>query len=540
MSSNASRGLDRRNFLRVAGAGVAGLHLFGIAGCSSDATSSPEGKSGVIEIAATADPPSLDWTISEASATTQVAYHIFEQLFALDEKMTVRPMLATGFETSDDLLEYTIGLREGVPFHDGGTMTSADVIASLNRWGRLSSLGATAFAQVKDVRAVDDLQIKITLKSPYTPLIDSLAAPSLAMMVLPADVVEAAGDSPLKNSQLIGTGPFTFDSWQRGQRITITPFAGYASRDEDWGGLTGRKKATAKKVNFTIVAEPETRMSGLLTGKYHYTDRVPKDSYERVESADNLEPEESNLNSYLALGFNKSTGPFTDIRMRRAVNHALNKEEIALAVYGSEEFFKLDGSIFLPDQTKLYTTEGTDAYDVYDPDEAKRLMDEAGYNGEPITMIGTSTYDDHHMSAQVESQQLADAGFNIDLQSYEWATYLERVSDPANFDLFYTGYPAVWDPTAVLWFAPDHPGWWKSPRIAKLLKKWTSTTDDDVRQSLLVDMNRLLYEDLPILKICNEVGLGAVSTSLEGYKSWLDIRTWNAWVSAGASDSSGY
>lgn len=487
---------------------------------------------GTIKVAVDADPPTLDWMSSPASATTVIAYHMFEQLFSLDKDLSVKPMLAKDYTVSSDQKTYEIVLREGVKFHDGSTMNAEDVVASLKRWGALSGLGRHLFKKVADVKATGEYKVQIVLKEAYSPVINNLADPSQAMAVIPAEIAKAADKLPLENEQLIGTGPLKFDSWKRGQQITLKRFEDYTPREEDWGGLAGKKVAYADMVQFDIVKDAQVRLDGMRTGQYDYAVRIPKDYYDQLKDSTEMKPVVTKPDSWITVVPDKSEPPFNDVRLRQAINYAIDREKIGLATYGSPEFFERDGSIFFPDQKDLYTKEGTQPYEVFDPEKAKALMKEAGYKGEPIRLVATNSFDDHHNSAQVLMQELKDVGFNVDLQLYEWATFLNTVNTPSNFDLFVTGFPPVFDVTGLLWIDPSFPGWYDSPKMVALVDQWSKTTDAAEQKRLLGDLNKTFYEELPVVKFINEIGLEAAGNKLQGFQSWLQPRFWNVGVSA--------
>lgn len=525
--------LNRRRFLQGAGGVVLiGMGGGGLVGCAGGSGSQqgdqgvPE-RGGVLQAALNADPPTVDWTSSTATLTRAVAWHVFEQLFAFDKDFTVRPMIAEGYEVSEDQKTYTIKLREGVKFHDGSTVTADDVVASIERWGVISGGGQETVARVKDITAVDDTTVEIALDSVFAPLISNLADVKQALIVIPADVAAAAGEKPLEDDQLIGTGPYRFVSWTRGRQVVLERFDGYVGRDEDWGGLTGRKVAYLDEIRANIVKDPQVRLNQLQTDQAQFALGLSLDVYESMQSFPEVEPVIISLNSWLSLIPNKARPPFDDVRMRQAANHALNKEEIAAAAYGNEEFWELDGSIFFPEQKDLYTTDGTDNYLAYDPERAKQLMAEAGYNGEPIRVAATDEYQDHYNGAQVMVNHLEAAGFNVDFQVMEWPTLLSRREDKDALDMYVTSFSPSFDPTVVIWFSPSYPGWYESEKAAALLDGWVKAADDAEKQRLLAAMNQTVYDEIPVIKIANGFELQGRAARLAGYESWIDMRLWN-------------
>src|SRR5690606_10074555 len=125
----------------------------------------------------------------------------------------VRPMVADSYEVSSDKKTYTIKLREGLKFHDDSPVTAEDVVASIKRWCKISGGGQETFKHIDDVTADGESTVVIKLKDVFTPLISNLADTKQSLIVIPAKVAEAAGDKPLNDDQIIGTGPYQFEKW---------------------------------------------------------------------------------------------------------------------------------------------------------------------------------------------------------------------------------------------------------------------------------------------------------------------------------------
>jgi peptide/nickel transport system substrate-binding protein len=268
-------------------------------------------------------------------------------------------------------------------------------------------------------------------------------------------------------------------------------------------------------------------LNELQTDEAQYALELSLDLYSQIQSLPEVKPVVIDAAAWLALIPNKARPPFDNVTMRQALNHALDKEAIARAAYGNERFWGLDGSIFFPTQEKLYTTQGTDNYLAYNPDRAKQLMEEAGYNGETIRYMVTNEYPDHYNGAQAMTEQLKAVGFNIDLQVVEWATLLSRREDKDAQEMFTTTFSPSFDPTVVIWFSPSFAGWYESDRMQSLLDEWIEASSSSEQEQLLAEMNETFYEEYPLIKICNSRGLQGHSSDLRGYESWIDMRLWN-------------
>lgn len=518
------------------------LSLLGfLMSCSSENTSNAIDEShsteqgeptsgGTLNVAYNAEPDSLDWMYTGATSTRDIAWHIFEPLFALDHEFHVRPMIAEDFDVSEDAKTYTITIRNDVQFHNGEPVLAEDVIASMDRWFLVSSVGKITKNFIEEVREVNEHTIEIKLNTVYNSLLDDFAAPKSTLMILPKPIAEEAGEEPLQTDQLIGTGPYAFQKWDRGHEIILTKFQEYTAREEDWGGLTGEKIASFDEIVFQIVKDPQVGLNGVKTGLYDYAQAIAPDLLEVIETDPTMEPV-TYIDGYSTITPNKAKEPFSDIHVRRALHYGINQESISQAVYGHEQFYGLDGALFDPEQTALYSDVGIDEYFVYDPEKAKELLDSSDYNGEPLTVIYANNYPEYEKIGEVMKQQLEEVGFSIDLVSYEWATYLEKWQDPENWHLVIVGWSTRFSPNelGMLVLGESSSGFYESERWEELLVKWGEAEIGEEREEILGEMNRLVWEELPFLKVANVTSLQIQTNSLTGHEAWIGPRFWNMW-----------
>ncbi|MFD1849792.1 ABC transporter substrate-binding protein [Oceanobacillus bengalensis] len=488
---------------------------------------------GTLNVAFSSDPDTIDWMSTGATATRDVGWHIFETLFALDKDYQAKPMIAEDYTVSDDQKVYTITLREGVNFHDGTTVTAEDVIASIDRWRTVSSVGTVANEYIESVKEIDERTIEITLNQVYNAFMSDLTAPKSALIIIPKEIAEEAGETPLVAEQLIGTGPYQFENWERGNEIVLTRFEDYSAREEEgWGGLTGKKVAYFDEIKFLIVKDPQVMINGLKTGIYDYAQSIPQDLYEVVESDPSIDPV-TYINGYSVATPDKSEAPFDDLNVRKALNYALDKEVIAEATYGNSDFYQLDGALFDPEQTELYSDQGTDDYLAYDKEKAKELLEASDYNGEPIEIMFSNDSETYKRISQVMKQQMEEVGFTVELVPYEWATYLEKWADPANWDIVVVGWSTRFSPSelGMLIMDTQSSGWYNSERWGSLLDSWGVAESAEERQEILAEMNQTVNDELPFLKIANETKLDIKSDKIPEYDNWVGQRFWNTWKS---------
>lgn len=488
---------------------------------------------GTANIAIVSDPPTLDWTYSTSTITHEVSWNIFEQLFALDKNYEIRPMLATGYSMSANGLTYTIPLRTDVHFQNGQPMTSADVVASIDRWGSISNPGILAMSHIASVTAPDTHTVVITLKQPYSPLISDLASPDQACIIIPASIAQAAGKSPLTDSQIIGTGPYKLVAWNRGQNIELVKWNGYSAlpASDNWGGLAGHKVAYIDKLNYDIVPSSSVRLSGLQTGEFTVATQLSSDSYTQLTQTPSVRAVSVQPANALYIVFNKQVGPFTNPLMREAINLVANKPQIAASAFGNPKFWSLSNAMFFPQQKSLYVTTGKSVYDSYDPTKAAQLMKQAGYDfNRPLRILVTKTYPYMYNAGVALAQELNAIGVKTDVMVYDWPTDLALRKNPNAWDLFITGFSVEFDPTQLLWISPSYNGWYNSPTMQQDLSNWTSATTDTARLAALKAIQATEWKELPGVKIANQVVLEGASTKLSNFHSYLDVVMWNTWL----------
>ena len=472
-------------------------------------------RGGTLRIANIGDPPTLDMSATTVGVTSIIGNALYETLFAFDANWRPQPHLAESYTTSGDGLTYTIRLRRAVPFHSGKEMTSEDVVASLNHWGKVGSRGVTTFRSVDTVTAPDKYTVVIRLKEPFAPLLAFLALPSSAAVIMPKEVADAAPAGPAR--EYIGTGPYRFSEWLPNRHVRLTRFIGYAPRSEAPNLYTGRREALADELIFYPVGSVATRIAGVQSGEFDIADAIQHDAYAQLKNDPRVVPEVASRGTWLVFFFNKQSGLMANVKLRQAVLAALDMGPILQATIGNQDLYDLAPSLY-PKDTPWYSEGGKQWYNQKNTERAKQLMAEAGYKGETVRWITTQQFDYMFKSSTVAVDQLQKAGFKMDMQLYEWAGVIERRAKPAEWEIFTTGHGFVPDPSLIDVFSPTYPGWWDTPRKKELFAQFNRATDLEARQRIWQRLHELVFTEGGWVKAGEFFGLQLRSRELTTYK----------------------
>jgi peptide/nickel transport system substrate-binding protein len=484
-----------------------------------------QAKGGVINVATVGEPPTLDPMVSTADLVGIITQHFFETLFTFDKNWKVTPLLAEAMpDISADGKVYTIKLRQGVTFHDGSTMTSADVVASLKRWMEVASRGKQTAGFVESVEAVDGSTVKLTLKSPYAPLLALLAFNNAAAVIMPAGKME----NPLKEP--VGTGPYRLKERKADQYIQLVRHDGYKSRAGEPDGYGGARKQLLDEIRFVPVPDPNTRIEGAISGQYDYVDALPVEAFDRLKGKSTTQPILLKPFGWPVFVMNTKQGVMSNLDARLAVRTALSEEDMLTAAFGSKDFFALNAAMF-PSSYIWHTTAGTEnAYNLAAPDKAKELLKKASYDGKPLRILTSRQYEFHYKMAQVAAEYLKQGGFAVELMVVDWATLTQRRTDPALWDIYITHSPFLPEPALTGILSEASPGWWTTPLRKKVVDAFNSEPDPAKRPALWAEVQKAIYAEVPAIKIGDFNALSAQAPKVKGVDPAPWPYFWNASV----------
>jgi peptide/nickel transport system substrate-binding protein len=476
---------------------------------------------GTLVVGLVAEPVNLDPAQVTDLNSNRVGRRIVETLVTFPEESTqVVPGLAESWTVSRDGLRYTFRLRKGVSFHDGTPFNAEAVKDSIERQINLEhpfyKLGKYPFANyffgnVKAVEVVDASTVEFVLKEPRASFLAVLTA-GAASIVSPTAVKKYGADYALSP---VGTGPFKFGSWERGQRVVLEKNPAY------W-----RFPVKLDRVVFRPIVEDQARLTELLTGALDLIVGTPPDYVGQLESNAKVTLLRQVGAHVWYLGINNQKKPFDDKRVRQALNYAVNKEAIVRDV--------LKGTGSLSVGPVLPKTWGADAglkpYP-YDPERAKKLLAEAGYPGGFTTTLwvpesGSGMQSPVAMSTVIQSN-LKAVGVNVSLQAMEWGAYLAKLRSKEQ-ELFALSWMAGnEDPDMVMYpllhssqWTPNGPNraLYKNDKFDELLHQARLTTDEKKRADLYRQAQRILVDDAPWIFVDHEIQTAAHVKRVQGFK----------------------
>lgn len=471
------------------------------------------GQDKVIDFALGAPVLTLDPGVAAGTQAQTVRMQIMETMVQLNaETSEVEPLLAESWEVEDDNLTWTFHLRDGVTFHDGSPLTAADVVASISRiidpdsgMGRANDL-----RDIQTIEALDDSTVRIVTAAPSGTLLRALALDSASVLTA-ASIEEFGADI---GWHPVGTGPFKYESHVAEQSIALV------RNDNYWGEIVA-----AEGVNFVTVPEAATRLTMLETGEADIIIDVPGFEVERLRSMDGIALIERSNTRLGHLGINMSKPPFDDVRVRHALNLAVDREAIVAGV--------LRGIGVPADSIIASTVAGyvpQNQYS-YDPEKAKALLAEAGYPDGFSTTLWTPQgryYMDRETVVAIQAQ-LKAIGIDAQVEVIDWSTYLTLVREPVDVNksqLYWLGWETgtadiqiildtVFDSTRQ----PPH-GWntmfYANEKVDELRLAIAQEVDNGKRMEMAAEVQSLIMSDAPWVPLYSYVQATAYSTQLSG------------------------
>jgi len=475
---------------------------------------------------------SLDQMTSSTISTRNVAMNMFEALMTRDENFSPILDLADSMTESPDHMTYTFKLRQGVHFHNGKAMTSADVVASFNRYAKVG-LARNVLDNVDRWDAPDPDTFVIHMKKVQPTFILGLSSFSIPIVIIPA---EDENDPP-QQLKTIGTGPFELVQAVPGSFVKVKRFDGYVPNKnfEQRTGFGGYKQACFDTVTFRIVTEGQARVAGLETGELQGVEDVPAKSLPQIKTNSKISILPLN-NWWIQIALPNTNFPPTDnLDFRKAVQAALDMDEIMDAA--SDGNYKLNVGFQYPNQAD-YTDAGKETYNLHDPALAKKYLAQSGYKGEQVILLTDKDYAPMYNSALVMQQQLQAVGIKAEMKVVDWPTSVQLdLNTDTGWNFFYTGWgtqPALGALDTMQFLASPNaaykpPGDKDDPEVLAAWRDMNQLPTAADRQAAFVRMQKLVLDKVYAVPFGSFTKVQATRSDVKGFVPFRIPRMADVW-----------
>ena len=477
---------------------------------------------GVLIVGQIAEPKSLDPHAVTAVNDFRILVNIYDGLVRYaDGTLEPEPALATDWEISEDGTVYTFNLREGVTFHDGTPFNAEAVVFNFDRMldedHPYHDTGpfplSFFFSSVDTVEAVDDTTVRFTLSEPYAPFLSNLAYPT-GLIVSPAAVREHGQDFGRNPS---GTGAFRFAEWEPNQRVVVE------KNPEYWDGA-----APLDAVLFRPITDANTRIAEMRSGGLDVMVEVPPDALAQFREDDGFTVYEQAGPHLWFLILNTREAPFDDKLVRQAANYAVDKQAI------TENILQGTAEVAAGPTPPAFAWAHNEDLQPYphDPERARQLLEEAGYDGETVTFYvtegGSGMLDPVAMGTAIQAD-LEEVGMDVEIETYEWNTFLGEVNP---------GLEGKADMAEMAWMTNDpdtlpyltlrsaampdqggfNSGYYANEEVDRLLEEARAATDQSRRAELYKEMQEIVQEDAPWVFVANWKQNAVTASAVENFQ----------------------
>ena len=459
----------------------------------------------------TTDPYDANDTLSQA-----VAKSFYQGLYGFDKNLKMIPVLADSHTVSKDGLVYTLKLKSGIKFHDGTDFNADAVKVNFDRVTNPENKlkRYTLYKNIAKTEAVDATTVRVTLKEPFSPFINTLAHPS-GVIISPAALAKYGSKGIAQNP--VGTGPFKFVEWKSTDYLKVAKWEGY------W------KKGYPKidSITWRPVVDNNTRAAMMQTNEAHFAFPMPPEALESLSKKASLEVTKAPSIIHRYLSMNTQQKPFDNPKVREAINYAINKDALVKVAFSG---YAIPAEGVLPQGVEYATKLGPWPYN---PAKAKELLKEAGYpNGFESTLWSAYNYTTAQKVIQFVQQQLAQVGIKVQVRALEAGQRVELVEsaqDPATAPvrMYYVGWSsstgeADWAMRPLLASESLPPkmfntAYYKNPEVDADIAKALVTTSSTEKARLYADAQQRIWKDAPWAFLVTEQLLSVRARNLTGF-----------------------
>ena len=468
----------------------------------------------ILKFVPQADLTLLDPIQSSSFVTRNHALMVFDTLYGVDANWQTQPQMVAGHQVNDAGREWLLTLRDGLMFHDDTPVLARDVVASLQRWGKLDSFGVALMAATDELSSPNDKTVRFRLKKPFPLLPDALGKSGANVAVIMPGRL-AATDPLTQVTEMVGSGPYRFVAGERvsGARAVYARFADYVPRPDGVASqMAGPKVAHFDRVEWVTIPDAATAAAALANKEVDWWEQPTTDFWPSLKRNTDLMLEVTDTTGgYGIVRFNFLNPPYDNPAIRRAALAAVNQADVMTAIAGTDPaMWRARTGFFMPG-TPMASDVGMAVFNAPpDIDAVKRMLEASGYKGERLVFLAPTDLPSLDAQGQVVADAWKRVGFNVDLQMLDWGSVIQRTNSRQSIDK--GGWNAFSNSTAgVNVFNPAAhnyirgsglsaaKGWPTLPHLEELRNAWFDAPDLAAQQAVCQQMQAASFETVPYI-----------------------------------------
>lgn len=464
-------------------------------------------------------------------------YHIYESPVQVADDGSVWPGVCT-YEMSDDNLQLTLTVREGVTFHNGDTVDINDVVASIDRFLAYSTTGQANFGDyIVDTQVTDNSTVVYTLSAVAPIALLTIGELKGGCKVMPAEIAQAHMDSYITDdSEIVGTGPYMLESWNRETDLTLTRFEDYVPVPDDIAGTgpAAPRHAYFDKIYCSVASDQTARANGMIGNVFDYSTSILTAMAPQLENAGCWSDKDWNGWSPTII-FNLSDANANsivqDVNFRRAVRACLDADSILLSTKTDPTQYEVDGCPMMP--SSPYYNDILNQNMGQDLEKAKEYLEASGYNGETIRWWCADS-DSYYTTALPASENLKAIGVNVELSLMDVTTYEASYNDPncADFDICCRETQKSYLHPLLSQFVSGYL-LWDSPERTEIIERLGSTAAGSEESiQAFTDFCTLLDDQVPYIILGDFGTVCWYSANMIPDRQGVDMYWWNSYFKA--------
>ena len=508
--------MSRRSFLKMSGVGVAGVTLLGVAGCGGDGGGEEQGGGqngggggNSITVGYDQEPQILNPIITggDLAATGDTTAGITQSPIRPMPDLTYAPELADGEpQTSENPFTVQYTLKEGLTWSDGEPLTSEDA-----RWTydqimdeNNQIITREGWDKIESFETPDERTVRMVFSEPYAPW-----RVLVSEVIFPKHIYEGEDFNEALNNQIVGSGPFVLEEWNKGQSLTL------ARNENYWGD-----PPALERITFRFITDTNSVIAALQAGEVDFINPPPDIGLlERLRGIQGTNTDTAPGTIWEHIAFN--TDVIDNVNLRQAIAYGINREQVLTEILPGQ-VSELN-SVLVPEQD-LYYTPAWEQYG-YDPERARQLVEQAQSEGAETTIEFSTTSGNalRETLQQAVQQQLSDIGLTVNINNYAAQDFFGNVTPEGDFQMGEWAWLSTPDPQLTLLFGgnaipPDGQNYYRydNQEVTQLLEQSDVTVDDSERADLLKQAQDLMAEDVPLIPMFQRPVYYSYTENLQG------------------------